>query len=226
MIRYCTICGTQQTSVGSTGRGACCTDRTYTARKIRHCCMCGKQYANRGQRGGRGPCCHNIHVVPGALAHMTLPYLEDTNARLFVMITKGATLDLVGGMFGVSRERIRQIEHIALRKLRWKCIELGLEPEDILFYLQQREHGIAERSTSPLATGPTEEMRAHKELLDAQHDDDHRTRDFRGPLPEVFYAEENIAMEWRFSTQVEESAAFLEEITRRAFPLDDVCSHV
>lgn len=46
------------------------------------------------------------------------PYEHDPRAQAFVSAyPDGATLDMVGAMFGVTRERARQIEADALRKL-------------------------------------------------------------------------------------------------------------
>ena len=44
----------------------------------------------------------------------------------------GMTLDECGKVFGVTRERIRQIEAKALKKLRAYCARNGLKPEDFI----------------------------------------------------------------------------------------------
>ena len=63
----------------------------------------------------------------------TLSYQEDAVARAFVqMYPHGATLEIVGEMFGLTRERIRQIESRALRKLRMACESEGMTLADFL----------------------------------------------------------------------------------------------
>lgn len=59
-------------------------------------------------------------------------YEDDFVCRVFVhMYPKGQTLAMVGEMLSLSRERVRQIEERALRKLRANVAALGLEaPED------------------------------------------------------------------------------------------------
>jgi DNA-directed RNA polymerase sigma subunit (sigma70/sigma32) len=69
-----------------------------------------------------------------------LPYEDDLVARVFVaMHPNGATLEEVGAMFDVTRERIRQIEAKAIRKLQAACAAEGLELED--FLVQWAEEG-------------------------------------------------------------------------------------
>jgi hypothetical protein len=55
------------------------------------------------------------------LVDRTTPYAEDVAAQLFVATfpgPEGATLEAVAIAMGISRERVRQIEEKALRKLR------------------------------------------------------------------------------------------------------------
>lgn len=55
------------------------------------------------------------------------PYEEDFVAQVFVtMYPNGATLESVGAVFGVTRERIRQIEAKAIRKLKHTCDAEGI----------------------------------------------------------------------------------------------------
>lgn len=60
------------------------------------------------------------------------PYEDDIVCRLFVeMHPNGATLNAVGAMFNLSRERVRQIEERALCKLLAVVHAEGLElPSD------------------------------------------------------------------------------------------------
>lgn len=62
----------------------------------------------------------------GSIVAHGVPYELDEAVKRFVAEHPGgATLDEVGVAFGVSRERIRQIENAALAKLR-RRLELGL----------------------------------------------------------------------------------------------------
>ncbi len=55
-------------------------------------------------------------------------YEDDYVCRVFVsMYPKGQTLAVIGGMLGLSRERVRQIEERALRKLRAAGATFDLE---------------------------------------------------------------------------------------------------
>lgn len=59
--------------------------------------------------------------VPRYMHDIDKPYREDVESQLFVNhFNEGATLEQIGDFFGISRERIRQIEDSALRKLRAK----------------------------------------------------------------------------------------------------------
>ena len=63
-----------------------------------------------------------LHIPGGAPKSWTwemLAYEDDPWARQFVEAhPDGATLELVGEVLGITRERVRQIEEVALRKLR------------------------------------------------------------------------------------------------------------
>lgn len=60
-------------------------------------------------------------------------YAEDAACRRFVEEhPDGATLEEIGDFCGVTRERIRQIEAKALRKLRLACLREGVAFEDFL----------------------------------------------------------------------------------------------
>lgn len=52
---------------------------------------------------------------------------------------QGMTLDEIADAFNVTRERIRQIENNALRKLRIELRRRGLRPEDVLPDIQRGE---------------------------------------------------------------------------------------
>ncbi len=61
------------------------------------------------------------------------PYEADFKARVFVsMYPNGATLEVVAAMFDVTRERIRQIEAAAVKRLVGACDELDVSLEALL----------------------------------------------------------------------------------------------
>ena len=63
-----------------------------------------------------------------ALVDEDTPYEEDLAARWFVVnFPDGGTLEEVGAMLSVTRERIRQIEKRAIYKLRAVCAEEGMD---------------------------------------------------------------------------------------------------
>ncbi len=53
----------------------------------------------------------------------------------------GMTLEAIAKEFGVTRERIRQIEHSALRKARRWCQRNGYSFEDLCSVWPQPEYG-------------------------------------------------------------------------------------
>ncbi len=63
-------------------------------------------------------------------------YEDDLWAQAFVAEhPDGATLEQVGLMFDVTRERIRQIESVALRRLQVICENQGVEFHDLVRHL-------------------------------------------------------------------------------------------
>lgn len=64
-----------------------------------------------------------------------LTWENDTEARNFVaQHPEGATLKEIGDHFGVSRERVRQIQKDALLRLRRELERMGLTQDDIRSY--------------------------------------------------------------------------------------------
>lgn len=63
-----------------------------------------------------------------ALVDETTRYEDDVTCQVFVaMYPKGATLDMIGGVLSLSRERVRQIEAVALGKLLARCRAEGVD---------------------------------------------------------------------------------------------------
>lgn len=62
--------------------------------------------------------CKSFRKASKALVHPTRPYLQDMRARYAMKLCAGGmTLEMVGDLFGVTRERVRQIEQRALDRL-------------------------------------------------------------------------------------------------------------
>ena len=59
-------------------------------------------------------------------------------------------LDEIGDLVGISKERIRQVEAAALRKLRRKLEQMGVDYEDLTFDNGEiAEYGTARNITDP-----------------------------------------------------------------------------
>lgn len=71
-------------------------------------------------------------------AETQIPWEADRVAQRFVAEHGAATLEAIGEFFGVTRERIRQIETAALKKLRRRLAREGIDPEAWLYAMQQR----------------------------------------------------------------------------------------
>lgn len=101
----------------------------------------------------------------GAILEMVdpRPYSEDIAAQLFVAtFPDGATLEQIGEAFGVTRERIRQVEVDALETLRNRAAAHGLDERDLAAALASR--GAANDHQIPgeaglLMTGPKRDAR-------------------------------------------------------------------
>lgn len=61
-----------------------------------------------------------------------IPKLDYTPRPSASPAQRAMTLEEIAEVFGTSRERIRQIEAMALRKLRARLRKRGINPKDIL----------------------------------------------------------------------------------------------
>lgn len=88
---------------------------------VNRCLTCGGVLAVP-QRSDRARCtaCRRVRVRAfDARVHPTLPFELDVAAQRFVEDhPNGATLEEIGAALGLTRERVRQIEEIALAKIR------------------------------------------------------------------------------------------------------------
>lgn len=104
---------------------------TYAVHACPHC-------GNPTTRRKHCSTCAGVRYQPDALVHATSGYSDDPAAQMIASMG-GATLDLIGAAMGVSRERIRQIEADALRRLVKRCQLAGIDREDIAAILASRE---------------------------------------------------------------------------------------
>ncbi len=74
----------------------------------------------------------------GSWQWSTVPWQSDPYARRVVQaFPDGLTLEQIGWLFGLTRERVRQIEGVALRKLlRW-AKQTGRQSQDVRSLLQE-----------------------------------------------------------------------------------------
>jgi hypothetical protein len=230
-VMYCSVCGSEADSLRD-GRGTCCR-RPGT--RLRYCTVCREEYDDPDKltRSGRGPCCQNVHILRSDRRRPaidgTTPWKSDYSARAWVVHhPDGGTLEQIGSVLGITRERVRQIETHAKRKLRRACAEYGIDLIDVMRSLAQRDEensGRPTESSNPLATGPSQELRDLKEAFPGEGDEDSRQgRQLRyEPLPEEFYAENNArALALFDALDLEHTAAALTKITARALAIEGV----
>lgn len=72
-----------------------------------------------------------------------LPWERDAECRAWMAEHDESTLEEVGRAIGVSRERVRQIEEAALRKMRHGLEALDVGPEDLALILSRRSRAMA-----------------------------------------------------------------------------------
>lgn len=90
------------------------------------CPMCGLPTTRRSKCS----LCAGVRVQPGALVHPSTRYELDPAAQMIASMG-GATLEMVGEAMGISRERVRQIEAVALRRLKARCRLAGITEADV-----------------------------------------------------------------------------------------------
>jgi hypothetical protein len=77
-----------------------------------------------------------VHAITGAIRihHPNLePWELAETCSLDVADRGGATLEVVGGLFNITRERVRQVETKAAFQARARAMELGIEDKDAWF---------------------------------------------------------------------------------------------
>lgn len=107
------------------------------------------------RRSGRCVDCTGVNAAPEALVSPGSPYSEDLVAQRFVEEhPDGATLEEVGHYFGVTRERVRQMEVTAIEHLKKRCQLAGISREDVAAMLMSRGRGTTgEEWASAASTG-------------------------------------------------------------------------
>lgn len=98
-------------------------------RPCRYCGLPGTEADRLGRTNRHEDCKYQREKPQDATVHPFAPWEEDEAAQRFVMEHPwGATLEEIAGAFGVSKERVRQIEHDALRKLE-RALPEHMRPE-------------------------------------------------------------------------------------------------
>lgn len=149
------------------------------------CFVCG-QPARRNHTLSRTRCdgCVGIRAAAATEGsiHPGLPFEQDEAAQRFVAEhPDGATLEEVGNAFGLTRERMRQIEAKAIDALRKRCALAGIEAEDLAAALARRDEVSPRGPRLTAATRPAPEAEPVERNTVPHH---------LRPLPEELYSDE------------------------------------
>lgn len=103
------------------------------------CPACGRAKSKGAAHCGR---CMVMKPRPDAVIDDDTRYEHDAAAQLVVARhPDGATLELVGALMGVTRQRAEQLEAQALRHFAARCRLIGITPEDVREYLARKSGG-------------------------------------------------------------------------------------
>jgi hypothetical protein len=178
----------------------------------RMCSVCNRIVrAPQLSRSGRCAECRGFHIVgtrgsAHAAIRPSVPYHHDLAAQRFVADhPDGGTLEECGQAFGVTRERVRQIETKALVALRHACRRAGISAGDLAAMLTSRRSGA---STEHMSPQPSSAGYVNRTVSESQR---HRHAE---PLPEEFYSPLGVRL-MRALLELEERAAILDELVRR-----------
>lgn len=110
----------------------------------RHCTRCGEPCEKKPSYHGRCDACASVHedLSDSPAIDALTRWEEDEIAQAVVALNPdGATLEQVGELIGVTRERVRQIEDKALAKLRARAASFGLTASDLAAVLAAKPVG-------------------------------------------------------------------------------------
>lgn len=119
------------------------------ALEVGPCVVCRKPARRAGGSRAQFRCAGSCSVAPTEGAAADLRFCDDPAAQKFVADREGkvthdgciATLDEVGEFFGISGERVRQIQAAALAKLLKRLHLAGVAREDLAMFVSQRSGG-------------------------------------------------------------------------------------